>query len=101
MCSCTFAEMCGSSRVCGVRPCGPLLERLVGVQTHRDGSGGVRRSYGPDTCGSRERSIASPTRVQYVEFTNSRNATRRHTVWFRNPAHEESTFAYEEKQNCH
>ena len=33
--------------------------------------------------------------------SNSRNATRRHTFWFRNPAHEEIAFAHEEKQNAH
>src|SRR5438093_1096267 len=54
--------------------------------------------------------------------SNSRNATRTHTFWFRNPAHEEKanaheeiafsheqkrnareeiTFAHEEKQNAH
>ncbi len=32
--------------------------------------------------------------------SNSRNATRRHTFWFRNPAHEEIAFAHEEKQNA-
>src|SRR5439155_922605 len=33
--------------------------------------------------------------------SNSRNATRTHTFWFRNPAHEEIAFAHEEKQNAH
>ena len=33
--------------------------------------------------------------------SNSRNATRRHTFWFRNPAHEEIAFSHEEKQNAH
>src|SRR5439155_18136167 len=33
--------------------------------------------------------------------SNSRNATRRHTFWFRNPAHEEIAFPHEEKQNAH
>src|SRR5439155_1529528 len=32
--------------------------------------------------------------------SNSRNATRTHTFWFRNPAHEEIAFAHEEKQNA-
>ena len=32
--------------------------------------------------------------------SNSRNATRRHTFWFRNPAHEEITFAREQKRNA-
>src|SRR5881396_3725939 len=32
--------------------------------------------------------------------SNSRNATRRHTFWFRNPAHEEIAFAHEEKRNA-
>src|SRR5947199_7915 len=32
--------------------------------------------------------------------SNSRNATRRHTFWFRNPAHEEIAFPHEEKQNA-
>ena len=33
--------------------------------------------------------------------SNSRNATRRHTFWFRNPAHEEIAFPHEQKRNAH
>src|SRR5206468_651609 len=33
--------------------------------------------------------------------SNSRNATRRHTFWFRNPAHEEIAFSHEQKRNAH
>src|SRR5439155_10232066 len=33
--------------------------------------------------------------------SNSRNATRRHTFWFRNPAHEEIAFAHEEIAFAH
>src|SRR5436189_205430 len=33
--------------------------------------------------------------------SNSRNATRTHTFWFRNPAHEQIAFAHEEKQNAY
>ena len=36
----------------------------------------------------------------YVGSSNSRNATRRHTFWFRNPAREEIAFPDEEKQNA-
>src|SRR5437867_3386241 len=32
--------------------------------------------------------------------SNRRNATRRHTFWFRNPAREEIAFAHEEKRNA-
>src|SRR5437667_376340 len=32
--------------------------------------------------------------------SNSRNATRTHTFWFRNPAHEEIAFTYEQKRNA-
>src|SRR5438094_1189684 len=80
MCSCTFAEMCGISRVCGVRPRGPLLERLVGVQTHRDGAGGVRRSYGPDTCRSLESTFPRPTRVTHGETSVPGLPSARHTM---------------------